>query len=61
MDAALVRLQARMRALAWNSRAAQAHHLEQMAQLRNEDGRAHAAWREICETRRKHWEAVANG
>lgn len=55
LDTALLRLQAKMRAIAWNSRANQAHHLEQMAHIRGEDGRAHATWKEICEMRLRHW------
>lgn len=57
-DRTLVRLGARMRALAWNSRVSHAHHMERMAELRGEDGRAHAAWKEICEMMLRHWEGV---
>lgn len=61
MDKAMARLHAKMRAISWSSRANQAHHLEQMALLRNEDGRAHATWKDICQMRLAHWEAVQHG
>lgn len=61
VDAALARLGARMRVLAWSSRASHAHHMKEMAVVRGEDEKAYAAWQAICDARRSYWAEVANG
>jgi hypothetical protein len=61
MDASLRRLGARMRALAWSSRASHTEHLIAMAEMRGEATDANRAWLDICLAQHAYWRVVANG